>query len=218
MAREISNEVQKVLSEMFKDGKFDFSINGGRFSDDKLKINLEVHIKNADGSLVISESSHDEADKCASMRGLTFEGHILGSSWNVHDVLYVVEDYLPKSKKYKFALKRADGRRVKSTVGFLAQGVQLLIPTESDFVKWFTIDPDSDAVRESDVEICDRVQGYLDSHYPVEDGDMFYELVDKFNEKGAAERWAKRAYELLFREGASMSTAYKGMKLIYNEL
>lgn len=58
MAREISQKVQEALSEMFKTGNFEYTVNGGSFTDDKLKLNLEVHIKNEDGSLVVSDVVH----------------------------------------------------------------------------------------------------------------------------------------------------------------
>ena len=90
--------------------------------------------------------------------------------------------------------------------------------TLEDFIKWFTLDPDSDAILESDAEICDRVQSYLENNYPIEDGDKFFTLVDKFNEKGIANKWAKRAYELLFKEApGTMEHAYLGLKVLYKE-
>lgn len=218
MAREISQKVQEALSEMFKTGNFEYTINGGTFTDDKLRLNLEVRIKNEDGTMVVSEQRHEVADLNASREGLKFEGHLIGSTWNIRGYTYTVMDYIPKLSKYPVSLKRSDGRMSKAGVGFLAQGVQYTIPTQEDFVKWFTVDPDSDAVKESDVEICDRVQGYLEANYPVEDGNKFFALVDKFNEKGIAKRWAKRGYGLLFKEApGTMEHAYLGLKVIYKE-
>lgn len=43
-------------------------------------------------------------------------------------------------------------------------------------------------------------------------------LVDNFNDKGIAKKWAKRAYELLFKEApGTMEHAYLGLKVIYKE-
>ena len=101
---------------------------------------------------------------------------------------------------------------------FLAQGIQVTKPTLENFVKWFTLDPDSDAILETDAEICDGVQSYLQNNYPADITYKFCNLVDNFNEKGIAKKWAKRAYELLFKEApATMEHAYLGLKVIYKE-
>lgn len=219
MSREISQKVQEVLSDYFESADYEFTINGGSYASDKLKLNLEVRMKNADGTIVVSEYTHNTADVAAKLKGLVVEGHLIGSTWNIDDNTYIVVGYTPKRPKYPVQLKRADGQMSKSSFAFLARGKQLIIPTLEEFTKWFTMDPDSDAILESDAEICDNVQRYLDSNYPEEEGDKFYELVDKFNQFGIAhKKWAKRAYELLFKEApATMESAYLGMKVIYKE-
>lgn len=216
--REISQRIQEVLSEYCKGWDYELTINGGNFSADKVKLNLEVRMKNSDGTIVVSDVSHTIADSAASRAGLKLAGHFIGSTWNVKGQTYIVTGYNTKRRSYPVALKRADGRLSKATVMFLAQGTQVTKPTLEDFTKWFTMDPDSDAILESDAEICDRVQSYLENNYPIEDGDKFFTLVDKFNEKGIAKKWAKSAYELLFREApATMEHAYLGMKVVYKE-
>lgn len=217
--REISQKIQEVLSDYFATADYEFTINGGNFTADKAKLNLEVRMKNADGTIVVSESSHCIADSAASIKGLKLEGHLIGSTWSIKGNTYVVTGYNTKRRSYPVSLKRADGQLSKAPILFLACGTQITTPTLDEFTKWFTMDPDSDAILESDAEICDKVQNYLESNYPVEDGDKFFELVDKFNDKGIAKkRWAKRAYELLFKEApATMSSAYLGMKVIYKE-
>lgn len=216
--REISQKVQEVLSDFFKSGDYEFLIDGGNFSADKVKLNLVVRMKNSDGTIMVSDASHTIADSAASRAGLKLVGHLIGSTWNVKGKIYTVTGYNTKRRSYPVSLKRADGLLSKAPVMFLAQGTQITQPTLEDFTKWFTLDPDSDAILESDAEICDRVQDYLESNYPVEDGDKFFNLVDKFNEAGIANKWAKRAYELLFKEApATMEHAYLGLKVIYKE-
>lgn len=150
---------------------------------------------------------------------LELEGHLIGSTWSIKGNTYVVTGYNTKRRSYPVSLKRADGQLSKAPILFLACGTQITTPTLDEFTKWFTMDPDSDAILEADAEICDRVQSYLESNYPVEDGDKFFHLVDMFNEKGiATKKWAKRAYELLFKEApATMMSAYLGMKVVYKE-
>lgn len=216
--REISQKIQEVLSDYFKSGDYELTINGGNFSADKVKLNLEVRMKNSDGTIVVSDTSHSIADSAANRAGLKFEGHLIGSTWNVKGNIYVVTGYNTKRRSYPVSLKRTDGRLSKAPVMFLSQGTQITRPTLEDFTKWFTMDPDSDAILESDAEICDRVQSYLENNYPIEDGDKFFNLVDNFNDKGIAKKWAKRAYELLFKEApATMEHAYLGLKVIYKE-
>ena len=60
--RKISQRVQEVLSEVLKEEGFEFIINGGTYTDDKLKLNLEVYIKNKNGTRVVSDKSHEIAD------------------------------------------------------------------------------------------------------------------------------------------------------------
>lgn len=216
--REISQKIQEVLSDYFKCSDYELTIDGGNFSADKVKLNLEVRMKNSDGTIVVSDYSHSISDSAASRAGLKLEGHLIGSTWNVKGNIYTVTGYNTKRRSYPVSLKREDGRLSKAPVTFLAQGTQVTKPTLEDFTKWFTLDPDSDAILESDVEICDRVQGYLENNYPIEDGDKFFSLVDKFNEKGIANKWAKRAYELLFKEApGTMEHAYLGLKVLYKE-
>lgn len=217
--REISQKIQEVLSDYFKTADYEFTLNGGNFSADKVKLNLEVRMKNADGTIVVSDTSHSIADSAASLKGLKLEGHLIGSMWEVKGNVYTVTGYNTKRRSYPVSLKRADGQLSKSPILFLACGTQIVTPTLEEFTKWFTMDPDSDAILESDAEICDKVQNYLENRYPVEDGDKFFALVDKFNEKGIAKKkWAKRAYELLFMESpATMASAYLGMKVVYKE-
>lgn len=217
-AKEIAQEIKKVLNERYGAEKFEFSIPRGTFCDDKLSFNLVVRRKNEDGTLTVSDNTHKCADMNAAREGLKFEGHLIGSIWAVNGKCYIVTDYHANRSRYPISLKCSDGTAIKANNDFLMKGIQYLAPAEREFVKWFTIDPDSDAVRESDVEICDRVQGYLECAYPAEQGDKFFGLVDKFNEKGIAKKWAKRAYELLFKEApATIEHAYLGLKVIYKE-
>lgn len=216
MAREISQKVQEALSEMFKTGNFDYTVNGGSFTDDKLKLNLEVRIKNEDGSLVVSDYRNSAVDSKAKMEGLKFEGHLIGSTWSIRGNIYTVTDYVTKRRASPLTLKRSDGKLSRSAIMFLSQGVQLTVPTEQDFYKWFTIDPDSDAVKESDVEICDRVSSYMEVTNAAETLDKFLALAEKFYDLKIAARYAKRIYKQYITNGTE--EAYLLMKKYYKEL
>lgn len=221
LVSELSERIQEIISEGLKDDErykdFDIVINGGSFADDKAKLNLEIRLLDSDGSIVISDAKHSIVDAAAKKMGIKFSGHILGSMWSIGGKSFIVRDYITKRNKYPLSMKRSDGRLVKAPLRFLATGNQIEKPTKADFFTWFTVDPDSDAVLETDAEICDNVQAYMELAYPMEDGDKFFELVDKFNEEGIAKKWANRAYELLFKEKNSMATAYLGLKVIYKE-
>ena len=213
--KEISQKVQEVLSEYLKTDDFEFTINGGSFTDDKVKLTLEVQLKDSDGSTVVSDASHSTADSAASCAGLKFEGHLIGSMWNVKGSVYTVTGYYAKRWSYPIALKRTDGYLAKAPFSFLKQGEQIVCPTALEFFKWFTMDPDSDAILESDAEICDRVQLYMESTYPSEVGDQFLKLVDKLNDVGIAKKWSKKAYDLLFLGSGNIEQAYIELKAAY---
>ncbi len=213
--REISQRIQKILSEYCSDWDYELTINGGNFSEDKVKLNLEVRMKGSDGSVVVSDVTHHIADSAATRVGLKVKGHLIQSIWRIEDEEYVVTGYTTKRPKYPLTLRKSDGTMVKAPVLFLSRGEQIVSPTMEEFVKWFTMDTDSDAILESDAAICDNVQTFMEANYPIEDGDKFFRLVDLFNEKGIANKWAKRAYELLFKEAGNIKTAYLGLKVIY---
>ena len=215
MAREISQKVEEALLGMYGSGKFEYKVNGGTIYADKLRLNLEIRLKNEDGTLVVSDDSHRAADLYASMEGLKLEGHLIGSTWDVNGSVFTVIEYSPRRRKYPLLFKSSEGKLVKASASYLKRGTQLTAPTKEEFVIWFTVDPEEDAVKESDVEICDRVQAYLTDKYSAEDVDKYFDMVDKLNEKGTAKKYAERAYEFLIEDKNSMKTAYLDLKLLY---
>lgn len=113
---------------------------------------------------------------------------------------------------------RTDGRKSKCPAGFIRQGTQLVKPTESEFITWFTIDPDSDAVKESDVTVCDKVNDYLSVTLPEEEGDTFFSLVDAMNMKFRITKlkvYAKEVYKALY---GNSSTGLKDATLYIKSL
>lgn len=214
LGREISEKVQEILATQLGSSDFTFTISGGRFSSDELKLNLVVKMKDEDGSIVVSEHKHFRADTDARSEGLTFEGHLIGSTWSVRGNTYEVVGYETKRPKYPLSLKDADGKRSKSAVGFLKQGYQIIAPTELQFVTWASIDPDDDAVLESDVEIYDKVQQYIDANYPGKDGDDFMEVMTAYYEAGAPKRDVKLAYQLFTTMPLAQAT--KELWALYN--
>lgn len=216
MSNELANKIKQLLNaELGVD--FDFTTEGGTFTKDKLVIKLACKIKGSDGAVVVSDETHRVADAAVERSGCKVEGHLVGSVWRVGDNLYEVTGYNTKRPKYPCSLRRADGKSAKAPLSFIIRGEQLMQPTLAEFTTWFSVDPDSDAVRESDVEICDRVQDYLDVHF-MEAMDDYYPLVDKINEIGvkAARKLAKEAYQNLFLLGAE--EAYKLLKAEYKNL
>ena len=216
MSKELADKIKQLLNtELGVD--FDFTTEGGKFTDDKLVIKLACKIKGSDGAVVVSDDTHRAADAAVERSGYKVIGHLIGSVWRVKEDLYEVTGYNTRRPKYPCSLRRADGKSAKAPISFLVQGEQLTQPTRAEFTTWFSVDPDSDAVRESDVEICDRVQDYLDVHF-MEAMDKYYPLVDKINEIGVkvAKKLAPMAYENLFIFGAEK--AYKHLKTEYKKL
>lgn len=203
----------------FKDRGIILKTRGGSFSDDTLDLKVEFKIKNEDGTIQVSNDRHFEADAFAKEAGIKVEGHFIGSVWSVNNKIYIVDSISLRSRKFPVKVKEySDDMMGKVTVAFLNRGVQILKPTRIEFIKWFTLDPDSDAIRESDAEICDNVQAYMNYKYPDEDGDKYLGMVDNFNEKGIARTYASTAYNDLIRDDIGIQQAYINLKNIWKKV
>lgn len=183
IAKEISKKVQEVLSSHYGDDTLEFIVNGGTVYSDKFTLRLDIRIKDTTGALVIDEAKHSNVDSITKRAGLEFTGHILGSKWLVKDNLYEVVDYIRKRPKYPYQLRRCDGGISKCSVGFLKSGSQICEPTFVEFVTWCIVDPDSDAVKESDVEICDRVSDYMVATYPGDKLEVLCNYINLFSKR-----------------------------------
>ena len=200
--RDLTSRIPDALKTLAAELGLEFTVDSARFSEDTTTFRLVARTKNEMGVVEASAHSHGAADGGASRFGLKLFGHLIGSTWYVREEVYTCIGYNTSRPKYPIQLKRvSDGRVSKATFGFLQSGEQLVMPSAEDFKVWFTVDPDSDAVKESDVEICDRVQRYLENVYPQEEGDTLFSLVDEFNEMGVAAFYHQRAYEALFIKG-----------------
>lgn len=194
ITNEIIEKVQEVLRSHYGDDTLEFAINGGVITPDKVKLNLEVRIKDSTGALVIGEAKHTNVDGIVKRAGLKFNGHILGSKWLVKDEVYEVVDYITKRPKYPIQLRRSDGRLSKCTAGFLKTGTQICKPTCPEFTTWCTVDPESDAVKESDVEICDRVSDWLYANYDDEKIDALCDCINSLLDIKKAKQYASYIY------------------------
>lgn len=219
--KELSSKILEILSSHGFD--YDIKPKTQKYNADTAILSFEFKFKDADGTIFVSHSHHIRANTFARTRSkLKFEGDIIGSMWKVDHLLYKVADVNTRRPKYPLSLVEI-GRRirpVKAPLSFLESGKQLITPSEEDFIKWFTMDPDSDAILESDADVCDNVQDYLQAMFgDREHLNDFFEVVDSLNEIGVAEKYAHRGYELLFEEpAATLETAYLGLKVIYSEL
>lgn len=219
--KELSSKVLEILNT--HGFGYDIRPKTQKYSADTAILSFEFKLKDSDGTIFVSPVHHFSANsfvrRCSKLK---FEGDIIGSMWKVDHLIYKVADVNTRRSKYPLSLVEVGHRirQVKSPFSFLESGKQLLIPSKEHFMKWFTMDPDSDAILESDADICDNVQDYLQAMF----GDReclndFFEVVDSLNEIGVAEKYAKRGYELLFGEPSStLETAYLGLKTIYSEL
>lgn len=194
IAKEISKKVQEVLRTHYGDDTLEFLVNGGSLGSDKLTLKLDIRIKDAAGALVIDEVKQINADSAVKGAGLEFTGHIIGSKWFVKDNTYEVVDYIHKRPKYPIQLIRWDGAVSKCTADFLKTGVQICKPTCTEFTTWCVIDPDIDAVKESDVEVCDRVADYMDVTYPSDKVDILCNYINNLLDMNKAEHYASYIY------------------------
>lgn len=208
--KKVSEEIARKIEGILSKSGYTFSISNIIPYSDTVRILLDVKV--GEGVPVAAITA---ADSYAKSGGLAFKGHFIGSVWKVKCSYYTVADYVPRRKRYPVSLRREDGRLVKASILFLARGEQVYVPDEKDFIKWFTLDPDSDAILESDAEICDKVQAYMERVYPGDDGQKFFSLVDEMNERGVAHKWAGLAYSYLFERSYSVYRAYAVMEEDY---
>lgn len=221
-SRKSVNEIQEVikscLSGISDELGVTFSIDGGTFNSDKVKLSLVVQ-RIDNGEISTSDSTHKFADSFASSQGISFMGHIIGSIWVIKNSVYKVRDISTKSKKYPFKLE-SSGKFSACSASFLKSAEQVLKPTLNEFQVWFTVDPEDDRVSSSDVRTWDNVQAYMDYLLTKEQSKKFYNIVDRLNEVGAADRKvAKTVYEFLFKNSSpeNIEVIYLHLKKIYKE-
>lgn len=216
--KEIADRIQSSLASVAEEFGIELNVNGGKFDAGKFTLKLDGILTSEGGVIVAPEGKHSMADYEFTSKKVSLVGHAIGSMWNIRGEIYTVIDFVAKRPKYPFQLKRVDGRLSKCAIGFLSQGTQMVKPTESEFITWFTVDPDSDAVVESDVEICDRVNDYLSLTLDELGCDRLFNLVDSMNEKFKGkklENYAKESYRILFHESEG---ALKGVNLYLSSL
>ena len=194
IAKEISKKVQEVLCSNYGDDTLEFLISGGSLGADKLTLQLDIRMKDETGMLVIDEAKYSNADNIVKRAGVEFTGHILGSKWLVKGNTYEVVDYISKRPKYPIQLRRLDGVVSKCTAGFLKSGVQICKPTCPEFTIWCSVDPESDAVRESDVEVFDKVAEYMEATYPNDKLEVLQSFIDYLFDMKKAEHYASYIY------------------------
>ena len=171
-----------ILREDLKNlgDKYGMAINlgSGRFTETTLTLKVICTIKDDTGALKVSDSQNAIADSYAKTNDISFSGHIIGSVWTVKEDYYVISRFETKNKKYPFILTDVEGNTTKCGVGFIRAGKQITFPETKDFVTWAVTDPDDDAVRESDVEICDNVNAYFTLTMDKKNQDIFFGIIN----------------------------------------
>lgn len=177
-ARDFVNILREDLKN-FGD-KYGMAINlgSGRFTETTLTLKVICTIKDDTGALKVSDSQNAIADSYAKTNDISFSGHIIGSVWTVKEDYYVISRFETKNKKYPFILTDVEGNTTKCGVGFIRAGKQITFPETKDFVTWAVTDPDDDAVRESDVEICDNVNAYFTLTMDKKNQDIFFGIIN----------------------------------------
>ena len=209
VANDIASEAVQVLNEHFKEMGIEFRSSGGRFTAAVFDIKFKVTIPDGKGGVKVTDQANEVADTMVKAKGVTFEGHFINSKWEnpSNGKVYIVRDFSTKRPKYPISLEEiSTGKRFRCAIGFMKQYRQVTDeshnvgqPCEEDFNLWFTGDIDNlpDDMR----EITDEVQNYIDDTFPNNEVDYLCDVVNELNKLGAAERYAERAYYLLFNEG-----------------
>lgn len=171
-----------ILREDLKNfgDKYGIAINlgSGRFTETTLTLKVICTIKDDTGALKVSDSQNAIADSYAKTNDISFSGHIIGSVWTVKEDYYVISRFETKNRKYPFILTDVEGNTTKCGIGFIRAGKQITFPETKDFVTWAVTDPDDDAVRESDVEICDNVNAYFTLTMDKKNQDIFFGIIN----------------------------------------
>lgn len=205
--KEISQKVQDALQVLASEMGVTIETAGASFDDVTIRLKLSIRKAQENGEKMFTCKESHEANAYAVAHGVKFEGDLLGSRWyNPKLGAVTVTDFKSNRPTYKYIITSPDGSHKKCPVSFftLSETRQLVLPIVRDFVIWCTIDPDSDAVRESDVEIYDRVDETLSLLYTGEVADRFYRLIDYLAGKCSREVMttiAHRAYTALVCKG-----------------
>lgn len=199
--RIISDRIQSALDELSKELGIEIKMGGGSFTPDSFTLKVKGAIKNADGSVYVSDDRHSVANHAAYVNGIVYEGpNVIGTIWkSIKGDFYKIVGYDSKKRSYPVLIEDADGKKLKTS--FKSSGTffkQLTQPSLEHFTVWFTEDPDSDAISEAKVEICDSVQEFMNMAFPISEGDELFHLIDKLNDLGIAKKNAKQVYLNLF--------------------
>lgn len=196
-ARNVCDRINEAVKVLEDELGLTLKVVGGRFGSDTLTVKIEAKLVDGD-EVVVSDLNHKMVDSTAERMGIKFTGHLIGSCWRTSKgKLLRVTDYKRSNRSYPILLVDSDGSRSKASFSFLTTAEQLLMPTYSEFKIWLSVDPDSDKVKESDVEIWDGVQDYFSVAYSPDLVDEFFSLVDSAVEKGLSLGEMKGLYKEL---------------------
>ena len=177
-ARDFADTLREDLKTLGDKYGVAINLGSGRFTETTLTLKVICTIKDDTGALKVSDSQNTVADSFARTNGIGLSGHIIGSVWVVKEDYYVVSRFETKNRKYPFILTDVEGNTTKCGIGFIRAGKQITFPETEDFVTWAVTDPDDDAVRESDVEICDNVNAYFTLTMDKKNQDTFFGVVN----------------------------------------
>lgn len=177
-ARDFADTLREDLKTLGDKYGMAINLGSGRFTETTLTLKVICTIKDDTGALKVSDSQNTIADSFARTNGISLSGHIIGSVWTVKEDYYVISRFETKNKKYPFILTDVEGNTTKCGVGFIRAGKQITFPETKDFVTWAVTDPDDDAVREPDVEICDNVNAYFTLTMDKKNQDIFFGIIN----------------------------------------
>lgn len=208
--RELTTEIQKSLNEIGKRLGVEISLGSTTFSPDKFTTKMQVRMISETGSVVISDTTHKTTDSIASRNGVSFETHFIGSIWKIMGKTYKVLEINTRRPHYPVLMLDIEAdKKVKCGWSNFRVSSEICSPSAPDFVTWLLIDPDSDAVRESDVEIYDRVDEYFNIKFTEDELNNFYEPVNELDERGLLTKEVATAIaENFLTDGLAEATKY----------
>lgn len=209
-ARNVADMLREKLEGLGKEQGLHFALHGGTFTDDEVTLKIKVKLVDADGGLVVGDSTNSMADIFAECNGIRYSTpHFIGSLWKTSSGVAKVIEYKRNNKKYPVIIM-VDGVRRKAAAGIFRD--ELKRPDVEEFHIWYTIDPDDDCTTHEQEVICDRVGEYMVAAFGGDLYDDFLDMCEKHFLTGVAEDVSAKVYYHLFTLGEALKDVIEYQK------
>lgn len=182
--RRLREIVEEELSDLCKRENIKIEIFHTNYKLYSAEMRLQISIVDDSGEIAHTDSENEFYNNVASRLEIPFTGNFLNSLWvDTDGKVFKVVEYNRKNSKYPIIFEKNGTRYKTSAWTFKTGAKQLVKPDKDAFILWCNMDPDDDCVRESDVEIWDRVQLYMENALSDSDYTAFMEAFNEIASK-----------------------------------